>query len=55
NWFKPHWALARLLAQSGRTAEALVEARLAVDCDGSKDAEVVATLRDLQANSTARR
>jgi tetratricopeptide (TPR) repeat protein len=48
NWFKPHWALARLLAISGYPAEALAEARMAVDRDGGHDPEVAQTLQQLQ-------
>jgi len=42
-WFKPHWALARLLALSGRGAEAIEEARIAIQCDGGHDPEVSET------------
>ncbi len=48
NWFKPHWALARLLAISGYGAEALAEARIAVDRDGGRDQEVAQTLQQLK-------
>ena len=44
NWFKPHWALARLFSVEGRLSEARQEARLADDLDGGKDAQVRATL-----------
>jgi O-antigen ligase len=47
-WFKPHWALARLLALSGRGSEAAREARIAVDCDGGRDQEVAETWKQLQ-------
>ncbi len=53
NWFKPHWALARLLAISGYGAEALAEARIAVDRDGGHDPEVAQTLRQLQLSKPA--
>ena len=53
NWFKPHWALARLLAISGYGAEALAEARIAVDRDGGRDQEVAQTLQQLQAAKAA--
>ena len=43
HWFKPHWALARLLALSGRGAEATEEARLAFQYDGGHDPEVSET------------
>jgi hypothetical protein len=46
-WFKPHWALARLLYSSGRTAEARQEAALALDLDGHRDAEVIATTAEI--------
>jgi hypothetical protein len=42
-WYKPHWALARLLATEGRLREAEPEARRALYLDGAKDAEVVST------------
>jgi len=44
NWFKPHWALARLLAISGRASEARSEADTATALNGGKNAEVAATL-----------
>ena len=47
NWFKPHWALARLLYSTGRTGEARQEAALALDLDGRKDAEVVRTTSEI--------
>ena len=47
NWFKPHWALAQLLALTGRDGEARREAERAFLLDGGKDAEVVHTLRQL--------
>jgi O-antigen ligase len=53
NWFKPHWALARLLAISGYGAEALAEARIAVDRDGGHDPEVAQTLQQLQLSKAA--
>ncbi len=40
NWFKPHWALARLLRQTGRSREASAEAALATKLAGAKAAEV---------------
>lgn len=42
-WFKPHWALARMLELSNRHPEALVEAADALEKDGGKDKEVVDT------------
>jgi O-antigen ligase len=44
-WFKPHWALARVLELSGRRREALAEAVDAVSKDGGKDQEVLDTWR----------
>ena len=52
HWFKPHWALARLLAISGRGAEAIEEARIAVERDNGHDQEVAATWKQLQPQST---
>lgn len=43
NWFKPHWALARLLFLQGRREEARQESVKAMDLD-RKDPEVAATL-----------
>lgn len=53
HWFKPHWALARLLALSGYGDEALDEARKALECDGGRDPEVAETLKQLQAQVRA--
>jgi O-antigen ligase len=47
-WFKPHWALARVLELSGRPREALAEAAEAVSKDGGKDQEVVETWRRMR-------
>ncbi len=47
NWFKPHWALANLLALKGREAEARIEAEKAVLLDAGKDPEVTQTLAKL--------
>jgi O-antigen ligase len=44
NWFKPHWAMARLMQVSGRPSEASAEARRALALNGGKHAEVSATL-----------
>ncbi len=40
NWFKPHWALAQLLAFSGRRAEALAQGARAADLDGGREPEI---------------
>jgi O-antigen ligase len=47
NWFKPHWALANLLALTGRGREARREAETAVLLDAGKDPEVGQTLAKL--------
>jgi O-antigen ligase len=47
HWFKPHWALARLLDLSGRGGEAIEEARIAFECDGGHDPEVSETWKQL--------
>jgi O-antigen ligase len=47
NWFKPHWALARLLNLTGRGGEAIDEARIAFECDGGHDPEVGETWKQL--------
>ena len=44
NWYKPHWAMARLMHATGHEAEAGAEARRALELDGGKDEEVSATL-----------
>jgi O-antigen ligase len=44
NWFKPHWALAKLLALTGRGAEAKKEAERAFFLDAGKDPEVRETV-----------
>ena len=54
NWFKPHWALSRLLDQTGRTSEARREAVRAVELDSGKNAEVSETARQLGASSRLR-
>jgi hypothetical protein len=46
-WYKPHWTLARLLASTGRMADAQQEARIALDLNGARDAEVVATMGEI--------
>jgi O-antigen ligase len=48
NWYKPHWLLAQVLTLEGRGAEAREEAEAAVDRDGGKHAEVLATLNRLR-------
>lgn len=45
NWFKPHWAVARLLRMEGRATEAAREAAIAASLDGGKHAEVSAELK----------
>lgn len=47
NWFKPHWALARVLALEGRMDEAREQARTALDLNAGKDPEVASTLQEL--------
>jgi tetratricopeptide (TPR) repeat protein len=47
DWFKPHWALANLLALTGRNEEARDEARRAFELDAGKDPEVSQTLAKL--------
>jgi len=49
NWFKPHWALARLLRLEGRLDESAREAALAAELDGGKHAEVSQTLTEIRA------
>jgi hypothetical protein len=46
-WYKPHWSLARLLANQGRLDEARQEARLALNLNASKDSEVAATIGEI--------
>jgi hypothetical protein len=47
NWFKPHWALANLLALTGRVAEARREAEKAFLLDAGKDTDVSQTFAKL--------
>ncbi len=47
NWFKPHWALASLMAVTGRGSEARSEAERASFLDADKDPEVAQTLRQI--------
>jgi O-antigen ligase len=51
HWFKPHWALARLLALAGHADDAREEAQVAMECDGGRDPEVAATWKQLQAET----
>ena len=53
-WYKPHWALARLLATEGRLGEAEPEARRALYLDGGKDAEVASTMTEILGSAGAR-
>ncbi|MCU1339992.1 MAG: O-antigen polymerase [Bryobacterales bacterium] len=55
DWFKPHWALARLLYSTGRTDEARREAILALDLDGHKDSEVIVTTAEIIRSLDSRR
>ena len=50
NWFKPHWALAQMLQQSGRHSEALAEAQRAIDLDGGKAPEISQFLQSITAS-----
>jgi hypothetical protein len=47
-WFKPRWTLARLLMLTGRAEEGAREAALAVDLDGGKHPDVLATLGQIR-------
>ncbi|HEY1758339.1 MAG TPA: O-antigen ligase family protein [Bryobacteraceae bacterium] len=53
-WYKPHWALARLLAMEGRLGEAEPEARRALYLDAAKDPEVVSTLNEILGSAAVR-
>jgi hypothetical protein len=53
-WYKPHWALARLLAAEGRLGEAEPEARRALYLDGGKDAEVASAMNEILGSARAR-
>jgi O-antigen ligase len=46
-WYKPHWALARLLYSGGNMDEARAEALLALDLDGRRDTEVIETTAEI--------
>ena len=48
NWFKPHWALAQVLALTGHREGALAEARAAVERDGGHDAQLTETWNALE-------
>ena len=54
-WFKPHWTLARLLYATGRKDEARQEAEVALDLDGHKDPEVIATVSEIVRSLDSRR
>jgi hypothetical protein len=47
NWFKPHWALARLLYAQGRIPEAQSEARRVADLYAGQDAEVSTSVAEI--------
>jgi hypothetical protein len=51
NWFKPHWALARLLSQTGELKRARGEADLAAALNHNHDPEVAATVVQLRSGS----
>ncbi|MEO8099399.1 MAG: O-antigen ligase family protein [Acidobacteriota bacterium] len=53
-WFKPHWTLARLLFATGRRSDAVVEAKLALDLNGQRDAEVIATMQQILRSAESR-
>lgn len=53
NWFKPHWILARLLARTGRAAQARVEAAKAEALDGGAIPEVRDTLRGISVEQSS--
>ncbi|HZL57145.1 MAG TPA: O-antigen ligase family protein [Bryobacteraceae bacterium] len=48
NWFKPHWTLARLLAQTEHLKEAVIEGQRAAILNSGHDAEVSDTARQLR-------
>ncbi len=50
NWYKPHWVLAQVLAQTGRLEEARKEAATAVDLNGGRNSEVRRTLDAIAAS-----
>jgi hypothetical protein len=47
NWFKPHWALARLLHAESRIPEAQAEAQRVAELYRGTDAEVSASLAEI--------
>jgi O-antigen ligase len=53
-WYKPHWALARLLAIEGRLPEASAEARRALYLDDAKDVEVVSSMNEILGSAAVR-
>lgn len=53
-WYKPHWMLAETLRVTGRLDEAEVEASLACDLNGGKNAEVTRTREAIRSLRTAR-
>jgi O-antigen ligase len=53
-WYRPHWALARLLATEGRLGEAEPEARRALYLNGGKDAEVASTMNEILGSAAVR-
>ena len=48
NWFKPHWALARLFFAEGRIPEAQAEAQRVAELYSGTDAEVSASLTQIR-------
>jgi hypothetical protein len=50
-WYKPHWMLARVLAASGRAAEARREAEIAVSLNRGAHPEVAETLEPVLRSS----
>jgi hypothetical protein len=54
NWFKPHWALAKLYLQAGKLPEAESEARTAMELNGGRNDEVAQTLTAVRARLVAK-
>jgi O-antigen ligase len=52
-WYQPYWMLAQVLAATGRQAEAIPLADLAVELSGGNNAEVNAVRQSLQAATQA--
>ena len=50
-WFKPHWALARVLLATGHVGEAGQEAARAADLNGRRNVEVLQTLQEVSVAS----